>query len=188
MRVLVLDGNQNQAVASVRSLARAGHEVLVGESSSWSKGGWSRYSKGTFQYPRPQDGAEAFVAALVKKASEQPGTLILPMTEATTLPISEQRDQLSAAGALMVLPAHRDLLRACNKDETTRLARSLGIKVPSTVVTAARRSCTGRSDVALSRGTQASQLRRAFGQVGSHNWPPSLRRQSNRVHGCVCRH
>ena len=30
MRILVLDGNQNQAVASVRSLADAGHEVLVG--------------------------------------------------------------------------------------------------------------------------------------------------------------
>lgn len=134
MRVLVLDGNQNQAVASVRSLARAGHEVLVGESSSWSKAGWSRHCKGTFEYPRPQEGAQAFVASLVKKAQEQAGTLILPMTEATTLPISEQRDQLSAAGALMVLPAHRDLLRACNKDETTRLACSLGIKVPATVV------------------------------------------------------
>jgi predicted ATP-grasp superfamily ATP-dependent carboligase len=133
MRVLVLDGNQNQAVASVRSLARAGHEVIVGESSSWSKAGWSRHCRGTFQYPRPQQGPEAFVTRLVEEVREHSGTLILPMTEATTLPISEQRERLAAAGARTVLPSHSNLLRACNKDETTRLACSLGIKVPATV-------------------------------------------------------
>lgn len=133
MRVLVLDGNQNQAVASVRSLARQGHTVLVGESSSWSKAGWSRYCHGTFQYPAPQKEADAFIQRLTEMLRDQPGTLILPMTEATTLPISAQRDTLLAAGARLVLPAHRDLLRACNKEETTRLACSLGIKVPATV-------------------------------------------------------
>ena len=40
MRVLVLDGNQNQAVACVRSLAKQGHSVLVGSTTSWSKAGW----------------------------------------------------------------------------------------------------------------------------------------------------
>ena len=48
MRVLVLDGNQNQAVACVRSLAKKGHTVLVGNTSSWSKAGWSRSCAGTF--------------------------------------------------------------------------------------------------------------------------------------------
>lgn len=133
MRVLVLDGNQNQAVASVRSLARQGHTVLVGESSSWSKAGWSRYAHGTFRYPAPQHGAQEFVSRLAEVIREAPGTLVLPMTEATTLPVSEQREALLAAGARLVLPAHRDLLRACNKEETTRLACSLGIKVPATL-------------------------------------------------------
>ena len=133
MRVLVLDGNQNQAVASVRSLARAGHTVLVGDSTSWSKAGWSRFASGTFQYPAPQRGADPFIARLAEIVRQQPDTLILPMTEATTLPISEQRETLIAAGARLVLPAHRELLRACNKEETTRLACSLGIKVPTTV-------------------------------------------------------
>ena len=133
MRVLVLDGNQNQAVASVRSLARAGHMVLVGDSTRWSKAGWSRYARGTFQYPAPQQASAAFITRLVELVRQDPGTLILPMTEATTLPISEQRETLTAAGARLVLPAHRDLLRACNKEETTRLACSLGIKVPATV-------------------------------------------------------
>ena len=133
MRILVLDGNQNQAVASVRSLARQGHTVLVGESSSWSNAGWSRYAKGGFQYPSPQRGAEPFIGKLIEMVREEPGTLILPMTEATTLPISEQRDVLIQVGARLVLPAHRDLMRACNKEETTRMACALGIRVPVTV-------------------------------------------------------
>lgn len=136
MNVLVLDGNQNQAVASVRSLAHAGHAVVVGESASWSKAGWSRACAGTFRYPGPQAGVKAFIEALAAFVRQQPGTLILPMTEATTLPLSSHRDFLIAAGARLVLPDHSDLLRAFDKDETTRLAASLGVAVPKTTMVA----------------------------------------------------
>ena len=134
MRILVLDGNQNQAVACVRSLAKAGHEVLVGESSTWSKAGWSRFCKGIFQYPAPQKRTASFVARISEVAQEQSGTLVLPMTEATTLPLSAQRDLLLAAGARLVLPSHTDVLRAFNKEETVRLAVSLGVATPKTTV------------------------------------------------------
>jgi predicted ATP-grasp superfamily ATP-dependent carboligase len=56
------------------------------------------------------------------------------MTEATTLPISQCRSVLASAGARLVLPQHSDLLRAFDKDETTRLAASLGVSVPKTVL------------------------------------------------------
>ena len=46
LRVFVLDGNENQAVACVRSLAAAGHDVHVGSDSRWSKAGWSRFCRG----------------------------------------------------------------------------------------------------------------------------------------------
>jgi predicted ATP-grasp superfamily ATP-dependent carboligase len=134
VRILVLDGNQNQAVASVRSLAKAGHEVLVGEAGSWSKAGWSRSCRGTFCYPDPQEDDSAFVARISEMARRQPGTLVLPMTEATTLPLSAQRDSLFKSGAKLVLPSHDSVLRAFNKEETIRLAASLGIAVPNTTV------------------------------------------------------
>src|SRR5215469_5897538 len=98
MRILVLDGNQNQAVASVRSLARAGHEVLVGETSRWSKAGWSRSCRGRFHYPDPQQDVGSFVRRIAEVAGQQSGTLVLPMTEATTLPLSARRDVLLAVG------------------------------------------------------------------------------------------
>jgi predicted ATP-grasp superfamily ATP-dependent carboligase len=133
MRILVLDGNQNQAVASVRSLADAGHEVLVGEASSWSKAGWSRFCSGTFQYPNPEEDAAEFIARISDVAKQQAGTLVLPMTEATTLPVSARRDALLSEGARLVLPDHADVLRAFNKNEMVQLAASIGVVVPKTV-------------------------------------------------------
>jgi predicted ATP-grasp superfamily ATP-dependent carboligase len=134
VRILILDGNQNQAVASVRSLARAGHEVLVGEVGAWSKAGWSRSCRGMFRYPDPQVDGPGFVTRISEMALQQSGTLVLPMTEASTLPLSVQRDQLSRVGAKFVLPSHDDVLRAFNKEKTVSLAASLGIAVPKTTV------------------------------------------------------
>jgi len=134
MRVLVLDGNQNQAVAAVRSLARAGHSVLVGESTPWSKAGWSRHSSGSFRYPAPQSQMEVFLDRIIEIARQEPGTLVLPMTEATTLPLSANRERLYSVGARMVLPTHAELLRAFDKQATTMLAASLGVAVPLSIV------------------------------------------------------
>ena len=134
MRILVLDGNENQAVAAVRSLARAGHRVVVGASTAWSKAGWSRDAASTFVYPAPQQDALAFVRCISEEASREPGTLVLPMTERTTLPLSLHRDVIYAAGARMVLPPHATVRRAFDKQETTRLAASLGVSVPKTVI------------------------------------------------------
>lgn len=132
MRVLVLDGNENQAVASTRSLARAGHVVAVGASTSWSKAGWSRHCHHSFTYTAPQEDAMAFVRSIAEEAAREPGTLVLPMTERTTLPLSLHRDKLLAAGAKFVLPPHETVLRAFDKQQTTGLAASLGIAVPQT--------------------------------------------------------
>jgi predicted ATP-grasp superfamily ATP-dependent carboligase len=130
MKILVLDGNQNQAVACVRSLARHGHVVQVGESRSWSKAGWSRYASGSFRYSSPQSDPQRFLDEILAEAGKQTGTFLLPMTELTTLLLSENRERLAAAGARFLLPAHADLLRAVDKSYTTHLAESLGIAVP----------------------------------------------------------
>ena len=130
----MLDGNQNQSVAAVRSLADAGHEVLVGEANSWSKAGWSRFCKASFQYPNPEQDTEAFLSRIAELAAQHAGTMVLPMTEATTLPLSARREVLVSAGSRLVLPDHSDVLRAFNKNEMVGLASSLGIAVPKTVL------------------------------------------------------
>jgi predicted ATP-grasp superfamily ATP-dependent carboligase len=133
MRVLVLDGNQNQAVACVRSLTAKGHKVLVGNTSGWSKAGWSRSCAGRFVYPSPRDG-NRMIASLAELARQEPGTLVLPMSDATTLMISESREVLFQAGAKLVMPSHDDIVHAADKSYTTKLAQSLGIATPPSIV------------------------------------------------------
>jgi predicted ATP-grasp superfamily ATP-dependent carboligase len=134
VRILLLDGNENQAVAAVRSLGRAGHEIQVGAEDRWSKAGWSRHAAGTFVYPSPRRDATAFVDALVDRIAREPGTFVLPLTESSTLPVSAQRQRLYNGGARLVLPAHDAVLRAFDKDVTQRVAESLGIDTPRTRV------------------------------------------------------
>lgn len=134
MKILVLDGNENQAVACVRSLASAGHSVVVGSTTPWSKAGWSRSASGSFAYPAPQIDLEGFVARIAEEVRKSDGTLVLPMTERTTLPLSVHRKLIAAAGGRLALPSHEILERAFNKEATTELAASLGIAVPLTRV------------------------------------------------------
>lgn len=134
MRVIVLDGNENQAVACVRSLARAGHNVVVGASTSWSKAGWSRSCCATFRYPAPEENIDEFITSVVSEAGREPGTLVLPMTERCTLPLSASREKLGTAGVRLVLPSHTTILQAFDKHYTTRLAESLGIAVPKSAL------------------------------------------------------
>ena len=132
MTVLVLDGNENQSVAAVRSLARAGHRVLVGAETTWSKAGWSRYAAGTFVYTSPDSNVDAFVARIADVTRACGGAFVMPMTERTLLPLSRERVRPVDAGATFVMPVHDRVREACNKEHTTNLARSLGIAVPNT--------------------------------------------------------
>ena len=132
MTILVLDGNENQAVAAVRSLARAGHRVLVGAETAWSKAGWSRYAAGSFTYPSPETDVERFVARIAQVTRRCGGAFVIPMTERTLLPLSRERVVLAEAGGVFLAPAHDRVRDACSKEHTTRLARSLGIAVPGT--------------------------------------------------------
>jgi predicted ATP-grasp superfamily ATP-dependent carboligase len=134
VNILVLDGNENHAVACVRSLAEAGHEVFVGADTSWSKAGWSRFCQSSFVYPSPKVDSEAFVKKIAEQARRYPGTLVLPMTERTTLPLSAFREVIFAAGAKMVLPPHEIVLRAFDKQQTTKIAQSLSLDTPQTFV------------------------------------------------------
>jgi predicted ATP-grasp superfamily ATP-dependent carboligase len=134
MRIVVLDGNENQTVAAVRSLAAAGHTVVVGAASTWSKAGWSRGSSGNFIYPAPEVSIDAFIERIIAHVKHHPGALVLPMTERTTIPISSRRDEIIHWGGRLILPPHETVMRAFDKQETTRLAEKLGIVVPRTTL------------------------------------------------------
>ncbi len=129
-RVIVLDGLLNPAVACVRSLARAGYRVIVGSGAPWSKSGLSRFCSFEFTYPDPQLRIRDFVESLVKLLRAEGPSVIMPSSEACVLAISANRQEIAAAGGMLILPPHEALLFACNKLKTTRRAAELGIPTP----------------------------------------------------------
>ncbi len=133
--VLILDADENQAVAAVRDLGRAGHHVSVAESFRWPKASFSRFSRTCFQYRSPRTDRRGFCDDLLAFQSRQPqrAVFLVPMTETTTLVLSEERERLEAAGFLLVLPDHAMLLAAFDKSVSGRIAAERGVDVPRSV-------------------------------------------------------
>jgi len=136
MKVLLLDGETNAAVACVRSLAKAGHEVTVGSAEQWvwCKAARSRFAYASFKYPDPLVEPQRFINTIISQIerSGERRILLLPATEPTMLVVSRVRERLQAAGSIMVIPPHREFVTACSKHEMTKLASSLGVRTPRT--------------------------------------------------------
>ncbi len=169
--VLVLDGDENQAVACVRDLSRAGFRVAVGDIFSMPKAALSRHAARRLRYRSPRTDVNGFIADLAAAVGTvvDAGAVLLPMTESTTLALSLNRALLTGAGYQLVLPDHNDLLTAFDKRLSSRVAESCGLRTPQQVVvdgdTAIAQACAlehpvvikaGSSNIMTTRGLVAS--------------------------------
>lgn len=127
--ILVLDGTTPQALAIVRSLGQRGHRVLVGASGPKPLAARSRHAAGSFIYPRPRDGADAFVASLRRTCDEEMPSLIIPVTDWTIMPLLGAREGLPP----IALPADEAVRATLSKSRTANVAHAAGVPVPRTV-------------------------------------------------------
>jgi predicted ATP-grasp superfamily ATP-dependent carboligase len=128
-RILVLDGQTNQALACVRSLGKAGHVVKVASHQRMSLGAWSRFCSGSFHL----DGqtVEAF-ASLREWATRQGITIVLPLTERSCVLCNADRPAWEKAGMKLGCAPDEMLQAAFDKAITVRRAEALGVGVPRT--------------------------------------------------------
>lgn len=131
MKVFITDGAHNHALAAARSFGKQGWEVAVGESTSLAKAGYSRFCRKRHIYPSPQKSVDAFLTWLLQEVKEGGYDFLLPMTEATLLPISAHRDQFKQYVRLP-LASHDAILKVFNKAETLSLAIQKGVPTPET--------------------------------------------------------
>jgi predicted ATP-grasp superfamily ATP-dependent carboligase len=127
-RVLVLDGEQRAALAVVRSLGQHGCTVQVGSSIPRSLAGGSRFAASEALLPDPLAGGDAYAAAVSRLLTASRATVLIPITEPSTLAILEHRELF----ADVVTPTS-DLtrfLRASDKALVLSVAAELGIAVP----------------------------------------------------------
>ena len=133
MRILVTDSDTRSALAVVRSLSRAGHDVFVAGDHDPSLASASRHCRGFVLSPHPGHDPAGFVQSIVEAAATRKVELVVPTTEITTLLLTRHRDRLPH-GCRLPFPDADTVANASNKAWVIRLATELGVPVPRTVV------------------------------------------------------
>ncbi len=127
MRVIVCDASERSALAAVRSLGRAGHEVHVAAARHPSLASVSRYASRFFSVSDPMTAPRLFAEQVMGEARRIDARLIVPLTDASCFALG----RVDHAG-LVVQPDIATLERAADKYEVFRLARELDVDVPVT--------------------------------------------------------
>jgi predicted ATP-grasp superfamily ATP-dependent carboligase len=133
-RVLVTDGEQRAALATVRSLGRAGYEVHVCATRAHSIASASRYVTASHKVADPLRGPRNFLADVSRVAAAIRADVLLPVTEAALLAVLPHRDQFACAIPFADAGAFS---RICDKREVLETAMKHGISVPDQAAIAA---------------------------------------------------
>ncbi len=127
-RVLVTDGEERAALAVVRSLGRAGHELLVCSPRRRSLAGASRFAARVAPVPDPLRLPDAFAEAVAGLCRDQGMDVLLPISEASLMALLPHRAEL---GSALPFPELGTFERVRDKEAVLATARSLGIGVPA---------------------------------------------------------
>jgi len=130
-RILVTDAGLGSAITIIRSLGRKGWQVIAADSQPHSLGFRSRYAHERVLYPAPETAPGEFVAALLQFTQENEVDLIIPVTDASLLPLSKARQQFAGLCQL-ALPDPPALDIVTNKLKTMELAQELAVPIPKT--------------------------------------------------------
>jgi predicted ATP-grasp superfamily ATP-dependent carboligase len=127
--ILVTDGDERAALAVVRSLGRAGHEVHVASESGRSIAGASRFSESESRVPSPLRGRDEYFEALRRLAQDRAIQVLLPVGEASLRSILGRRDELRPVR--IPFPALESFEAVSDKGRLLATGRSLGIADPT---------------------------------------------------------
>jgi predicted ATP-grasp superfamily ATP-dependent carboligase len=127
-RVLVTDGAERSALAVVRSLGRAGHEVLVAATRPRSLAAASRFCAAEVVTAPPLEEPAGFADALAAACSARGVALVVPVTDASMGAVLARRDALG--GARVPVGDASAYARLSDKAAAGAAAATLGIRVP----------------------------------------------------------
>lgn len=129
-KVFVSDAGQRKSVPIIRALGRAGVNVVCGESSRWSMGFYSKYSKKSYVYPHPED-EDSFINWIITKAKQGAFNVLFPIDERTMTPVTRHLEKLKKYVHIPVVD-YQTYMLARNKHKTIEIAQELGIPTPKT--------------------------------------------------------
>ena len=128
--ILVTDGKTRAALATTRSLGRAGYAVHVVSESGRSVAGASRWCREEYSAPNANRDPEAW-AARVETLARQLGASVLPMTE---LAIGSLFAAQSETRLDLIAPTRDDYEAAIDKHGLVERSHDIGIDVPASTL------------------------------------------------------
>ena len=133
--ILISDGEQRSALATVRSLGRRGYSVFVCSTSGRSIAGASRYATAERHVSAPLANPSRFAQDVANLIAEWKIDLFLPMTEESFNAVFAHSDLFRG---VCIPAASADQFRAVSdKKRVLELAASSGLDVPAQVVISA---------------------------------------------------
>lgn len=132
-RVLVTDAGRGSSISVIRSLGGAGWHVTAGDADRYSPGFYSRYTGQRLRYPAPGEDRDRFAEVIHDAVRRHRIDLLVPVTDDVILGVLSIRDELEAT-ARLALPSTASFELAADKIATDRLAGSLGIATPRSIV------------------------------------------------------
>ncbi len=130
--VLVTDARRGVAVAFIRSLDRAGHDVIAADVDRVSAGRWSRRATASLTYPDPFIDPEGAAAALRSHIATHDVDVVVPITDAVISVVRSIEADLPP-GCIVGAAEPDALAMVADKERTIRLATELGVPVPRTI-------------------------------------------------------
>lgn len=127
-RILVTDGEQRAALAAIRSLGAAGHQVTVVSSRTPCIGSVSRFAARSAVLPSPMRDGAAFAKGVWAQAAADGCGWVLPITEESVLALDPA--SAPAGAAALLAPPLEVFRRLSDKQDVLATAASAGIRVP----------------------------------------------------------
>lgn len=128
-RVLVTDGDTRTALACVRSLVAAGHEVWVAGDGRRTLAGVSRGVQAAVIDESPLEHPDAFARAVARLARRRLIDIVLPVADASVEALLAHR-HLLPQDVVLPLPALETFRRGTDKAQMLDTARAAGFAVP----------------------------------------------------------
>lgn len=136
--VIVLNGSYHNSLTIVRSLARRGIPVIVGDKdrgikSYFGEAMLSRYVAHRFSYPSPDNFPREFIEKINEVSKKYKANVLFPVGANTYVTVSAFRNYLSR-GIMFVLADDDLIQKAHDKYRCLKFAESIGVHIPKTVL------------------------------------------------------
>jgi predicted ATP-grasp superfamily ATP-dependent carboligase len=131
--VVITDGEQRAALATVRSLGMAGYRVIVCASHRRSLAGSSRYAALELLVTDPLRAPEKFLVEVMNIVNAEQADVLLPITEAALLAILPRKNDFRC---VIPFSSADSFVRVCDKREVLEAAGRNDIDVPTQRVVA----------------------------------------------------